>query len=520
MISNTFRHSTPSNSQHLGLRGGAAGAMEHDRIFTLSARTRACYLCVRARVRRFCARESSSAPRSAMQTTYTYTPTFCFIYINQGKSLTVIESARKANTYVRETSRAAINMTVVSPLARVRQGGADTASEAAWRCWLVFVLLMVAGALVAWGYWLYWGIWWIVKGRFQVTEGWAAAKCTIVRQRCYLDCSCCSSCDHPSRMFLSDNCMWLDKAKYARTAQGVIVRQDSSIPHIPSLPSSVPRTRMPALLAAGIPAISAALLSCCRDAPTAAIRLATLAALVAVASGRDSGSVSGEGDGRKRGSEGKWEGRDRWGHGRETGVRESVGGLKSSGDAGGGTLTDTHHVTHASHVSQDIASAGVLHRDLSGHRRKCACEKKPRIQVDFTIGAPCAQGDATCLAEFREPLVANRSFEHSCLVKADGAGKLRFCDDPAFMATAGCHGVQTCGSTGWVGKTCSTEEELLTPACDPARLNQAGTPVDCWLDPANDMVKFHAVEGDAPGLLAIVLWVLVTAGCCYCCLCS
>ena len=479
MISNTFRHSTPSKSQHLGLRGGAAGAMEHDRIFTLSARTRACYLCVRARVRRFCARESSSAPRSAMQTTYTYTPTFCFIYINQGKSLTGIESARK-----------------------------------------VFVLLMVAGALVAWGYWLYWGIWWIVKGRFQVTEGWAAAKCTIVRQRCYLDCSCCSSCDHPSRMFLSDNCMWLDKAKYARTAQGVIVRQDSSIPHIPSLPSSVPRTRMPALLAAGIPAISAALLSCCRDAPTAAIRLATLAALVAVASGRDSGSVSGEGDGRKRGSEGKWEGRDRWGHGRETGVRESVGGLKSSGDAGGGTLTDTHHVTHASHVSQDIASAGVLHRDLSGHRRKCACEKKPRIQVDFRIGAPCAQGDATCLAEFREPLVANRSFEHSCLVKADGAGKLRFCDDPAFIATAGPACGQTCDSTGWFGKTCSTEEELLTPACDPARLNQAGTPVDCWLDPANDMVKFHAVEGDAPGLLAIVLWVLVTAGCCYCCLCS
>ena len=32
---------------------------------------------------------------------------------------------------------------------------------------------------------------------------------------------------------------------------------------------------------------------------------------------------------------------------------------------------------------------------------------------------------------------------------------------------------------------------------------------------------FDAVEGDAPGLFAIVLWVLVTAGCCYCChLCS
>jgi hypothetical protein len=74
------------------------------------------------------------------------------------------------------------------------------------------------------------------------------------------------------------------------------------------------------------------------------------------------------------------------------------------------------------------------------------------------------------------------------------------------------------GGTKGVNKaqTCSTEQELMTPECDPARLNQEGREVDCWLDPkGEEEVKFHSIEAGGGAVAAIVIWAIFT--CCCCC---
>ena len=54
----------------------------------------------------------------------------------------------------------------------------------------------------------------------------------------------------------------------------------------------------------------------------------------------------------------------------------------------------------------------------------------------------------------------------------------------------------------------------MTPACDPARLNQGGKEVDCWLDPSGEEEpKFQSVEAGV--MVQIVIWAIIT--CCSCC---
>ena len=266
----------------------------------------------------------------------------------------------------------------------------------------------------------------------------------------------------------------------------------------------------------------------------AAVRMLTLAALVAVASG----SVGGEGDTSmtERQSEG------------EGGLRGSAVELQSRGDAGS-NLTYTQ--------GQD------------DQRRDCSCDRRFKIHVEFRVGSACAAGNATCAchdglsphnaaclgvpppractlsssvlspsslsnrksarAQAHKTHVtkrtyvcmriradvyvnANLNFEHSCLRPST----LQFCEDPAFMqATKG-------GPKGvYKVQTCSTDQELMTPACDPARLNQEGREVDCWLDPKGEgEVKFHSVEARGGSVAAIVTWAIFTFCCCCSCFCG
>jgi len=123
--------------------------------------------------------------------------------------------------------RATDNTAVKSPAEKV-QWGIDLrnlflSGGASGFCKMLFSVLLVG----AWVYWLFWPIWWLAKGRFEVAAGLTAAKCTIVWQRCHVKCNKgnnCDSCDNKPGMFLSDNCMWLDKNKFIRDARGTIVR--------------------------------------------------------------------------------------------------------------------------------------------------------------------------------------------------------------------------------------------------------------------------------------------------------
>ena len=87
------------------------------------------------------------------------------------------------------------------------------------------------------------------------------------------------------------------------------------------------------------------------------------------------------------------------------------------------------------------------------------------------------------------------------------------CEDPAFMQ--GKKGGETVYNSPYsTVPTCSTGQELMTPACDPARLNQEGKEVDCWTDPkGGEEVKFHATGGDRGAWWAIGTWVFFTCLC-------
>ena len=272
----------------------------------------------------------------------------------QGKRSTLVEGARQAKKLVRETSRAAVNAAVLSPANRVQRGidRGELFSFLNGFLKLLLVVLLVGGILAAWGYWLYWGVWWLVRGRFEVTDGWTAAKCTIVQQRCYVACNCCGACDDKPRMFLSDNCVWLDKTKFIRDARGTIVREDT--PHS----SAVLSPRMSSLRLLGGGCLVVAFFR----AP-AAVRMLTLAAMVAVASG----SVGGEGDTSMTERQSAGEG----------GLRGSAVELQSRGDAGS-NLTYTQ--------GQDDQRRGG-----------CSCSKAFKIVVEFRVGSACAAGNATCL---------------------------------------------------------------------------------------------------------------------------
>jgi len=138
------------------------------------------------------------------------------------------DAALQAQKLAREASRAAYNAAVASPAEKVQQGidRREIATFMHGFCKMLFTVLLVGAILAAWVYWLFWPIWWLAKGRFEVTAGWTAAKCTIAQQRCYVTCKGkgCDSCDNKPGMFLSDNCMWLDKDKFIRDARGTIVR--------------------------------------------------------------------------------------------------------------------------------------------------------------------------------------------------------------------------------------------------------------------------------------------------------
>ena len=147
------------------------------------------------------------------------------------------DAALQAQKLAREASRAAYNAAVASPAEKVQQGidRREIATFMHGFCSTLFTVLLVGAILAAWVYWLFWPIWWLAKGRFEVTAGWTAAKCTIVQQRCIVKCSGdgCDSCDNNNcrtkncrtdEMFLSDACVWLDKNKFTRDAQGTIVR--------------------------------------------------------------------------------------------------------------------------------------------------------------------------------------------------------------------------------------------------------------------------------------------------------
>ena len=106
----------------------------------------------------------------------------------------------------------------------------------------------------------------------------------------------------------------------------------------------------------------------------------------------------------------------------------------------------------------------------------------------------------THTAEFYEPKVPNLEFEYWCY-----QGTKEFCKDPAFMQ--GKKG----GGDVYYAQTCSSEQELMTPACDLARLNQEGKEVDCWTDPkGEEEVKFHVTAGHSGAWWAIGLWVVFT----------
>jgi hypothetical protein len=93
----------------------------------------------------------------------------------------------------------------------------------------------------------------------------------------------------------------------------------------------------------------------------AAVRMLTLAAMVAVASG----SVGGEGDTSMTERQSAGEG----------GLRGRAAELQSSGDAGS-------NLTYIGHLDQ---------------RRYGACHKAFQIRVAFRVGSACAAGDASCL---------------------------------------------------------------------------------------------------------------------------
>ena len=270
-----------------------------------------------------------------------------------------MEGARQAQKLVRETSRAAYDTAVASPAEKVQQGidRCEMEKFTDGFCRVLFTVLLVGAILAAWVYWLFWPIWWLAKGRFELTSGWTAAKCTIVQQRCYVTCkrptTClgsCTSCDDRDGMFLSDACVWLDKTKFIRDARGAIVREDT--PHS----SAVLSPRMSSLRLLGGGCLVVAFFR----AP-AAVRMLTLAAMVAVASG----SVGGEGDTSmtERQSEG------------EGGLRGRAAELQSRGDAGS-------NLTYFGHLDQ---------------RSPECCRKAFSIAVEFRVGSACAAGDATCL---------------------------------------------------------------------------------------------------------------------------
>ena len=111
-----------------------------------------------------------------------------------------MEGARQAQKLVRETSRAAYDTAVASPAEKVQQGidRCEMEKFTDGFCRVLFTVLLVGAILAAWVYWLFWPIWWLAKGRFELTSGWTAAKCTIVQQRCYVTCkrptTCLGSC--------------------------------------------------------------------------------------------------------------------------------------------------------------------------------------------------------------------------------------------------------------------------------------------------------------------------------------
>ena len=152
-------------------------------------------------------------------------------------------------------------------------------------------------------------------------------------------------------MFLSDACVWLDKTKFIRDARGAIVREDT--PHS----SAVLSPRMSSLRTLGGGCLVVAFFR----APDV-VRMLSLAALVAVASG----SVGGEGDTSmtERQSEG------------EGGLRGRAAELQSRGDAGS-------NLTYFGHLGQ--------------RRSPECCRKAFSIAVEFRVGSACAAGDATCL---------------------------------------------------------------------------------------------------------------------------
>ena len=163
----------------------------------------------------------------------------------------LLRQASTSAAFVRKASSRAWEAGVSSPVRELSSyinnssgldSGVDVVHPAKPACMLlgsfVFILGLVAGLVAFEYYLLVEPLHWIVRERFEVTKGWAKSVCTVVTQRCELDCTCCDSCSGPPGMFLSDNCLWLDQRLYERDHEGRIHSPSRTRSEDDSQPSS------------------------------------------------------------------------------------------------------------------------------------------------------------------------------------------------------------------------------------------------------------------------------------------
>ena len=163
----------------------------------------------------------------------------------------LLRQASTSAAFVRKASSRAWEAGVSSPVRELSSyinnssgldSGVDVVHPAKPACKLlasfVLILGLVAGLVAFEYYLLVEPLHWIVRERFEVTKGWAKSVCTVVTQRCELDCTCCDSCSSPPGMFLSDNCLWLDQRLYERDHEGRIHSPSRTRSEDDSQPSS------------------------------------------------------------------------------------------------------------------------------------------------------------------------------------------------------------------------------------------------------------------------------------------
>ena len=317
--------------------------------------------------------------------------------------------------------RATDNTAVKSPAEKV-QWGIDLrnlflSGGASGFCKMLFSVLLVG----AWVYWLFWPIWWLAKGRFEVAAGLTAAKCTIVWQRCHVKCNKgnnCDSCDNKPGMFLSDNCMWLDKNKFIRDARGTIVRGQLE-----------------------------------GDLRGRAVELQSRG---------DAGSnltyTPGQDDQRRYGAAVCH-------RGFRIAVAFRVGSACAAEDATCLGVPPSRALLLSSSVLSPSSLSNRKSARAQAHKTHVTTRMYACVYVPSNLSFSLSLSVHTHTAEFYEPKVPNLKFEYWCL-----QGSLEFCKDPAFVQDTNTKG----GKEVYNAQTCSTEQQLIDPACDPARLNQEG----------------------------------------------